>query len=217
MDGLCHSEVGQWARFQIVDGARPHKRVQTTRTRSKISAIFNSIQTPRLFFQKMAASLVATALQAIAMLPLLFLLYLAGKMGYILFKNILDRRAIEAAGVYVPKGDGYTWLKGHMDLFVTKGGSFTAVCAYLDKERPDVPDTFVTYISLFATILVSRNPEVAAQVLLRKNYPKDSYDSIKPIVGMGLLTTGGDHWVKKRRIMNHGFVAILDSIAVTNL
>lgn len=153
----------------------------------------------------MAPTPLITIVGSLVLAAGIFFGYLALKLAKLVVKNLLARQSVERAGFARPNAPGYSFFKGHVDLFINAGGSFTAMMQWLDRNDPGLPDTFVVYISLFRTLLVTRDPDVAYQVLLKKNYPKDVYESITELVGAGLLTSGGEVWAKKRRIMNAGF------------
>ncbi|KAI9014307.1 cytochrome P450 [Hyaloraphidium curvatum] len=146
----------------------------------------------------------ATMLWVVGTLVAAALLYAGFVVGQTFLKNFHRRRVLEAAGFVPPRTEGYTLWKGHMDLFARSNMHFTAVTQLMAQD-PAVPETFPLYLGFFYTMLVSYDPDVVHQVLLKKNYPKTDYDSVRPIVGNGLLTSEGDVWSRKRRVMNHGF------------
>jgi cytochrome P450 len=60
----------------------------------------------------------------------------------------------------------------------------------------------------FNKAVVVSNPEYAKQVLLdnNKNYTKSvSYDLLKPLLGMGLLTSEGEFWKQQRKLIQPAF------------
>ena len=60
----------------------------------------------------------------------------------------------------------------------------------------------------FNKAVIISNPEYAKQVLLdnNKNYTKSiAYDLLKPLLGMGLLTSESDFWKKQRKLIQPAF------------
>ncbi|KAI9022468.1 cytochrome P450 [Hyaloraphidium curvatum] len=134
------------------------------------------------------------------------LLLFAFKGVRLVVSNLLARRALEYAGFVVPRTPGFSYLKGHLDLFIRCTGQVSAVIMWLRANMPELQEkTFSMYLSFFFTMIVSTDPDVAYQVLHKKNYDKQDYETIRDVVGNSLLTANGEPWARKRRIMNHGF------------
>jgi len=76
---------------------------------------------------------------------------------------------------------------------------------YFDK----LGDSFSIRIGLSKYIILSRDNEIAQYILVKnqKNYHKSKFQSVylSKYLGMGLLTSDGDFWLKQRRLIQPAF------------
>lgn len=79
----------------------------------------------------------------------------------------------------------------------------------IQRWRREYGDVFrVSMGPAHPTMVLVMDPVVVKRVLLdnAKNYPKSKqYDKLKPLLGEGLLTSGGDFWLRQRRMMQPHF------------
>ena len=93
------------------------------------------------------------------------------------------------------------WLFGHATILKDDaiGMLKSSIATYGNIFSLSVP---------FTKVVVASNPEYARYVLQdnSKNYTKSlAYDMLKPLLGLGLLTSEGDFWKKQRRLIQPAF------------
>jgi cytochrome P450 len=63
---------------------------------------------------------------------------------------------------------------------------------------------FIGKMLLYRTLGV-HDPDIIKEVMPTILVKSDSYDIVKPLIGMGLLTSNGDLWKKQRRLIEPAF------------
>lgn len=93
------------------------------------------------------------------------------------------------------------WLFGHAGML--KDDAFGMVKSFI-RDYGNVISLSVP----FTKVVIASNPEYARYVLQdnSKNYTKSlAYDMLKPLLGLGLLTSEGDFWKKQRKLSQPAF------------
>ena len=93
------------------------------------------------------------------------------------------------------------WLFGHAGML--KDDAFGMIKFFIKNYGNMVSLSFP-----FSKVVIASNPEFARYVLQEnsKNYTKSiAYDMLKPLLGLGLLTSEGDYWKKQRKLSQPAF------------
>jgi cytochrome P450 len=140
-------------------------------------------------------------------------------------KHLLNRYKLYQAGIPLAEADvlnrgdkgGYNILLGHLPQIARHKSlsryQFYSLLRHLKKtgqldtpkQDNNGPNAFLLAITALRTLFVTAEPETVIQCMLQKNYPKDDYAPLRPLLGNGLLTSEGDRWKSRRRVFNHGF------------
>ncbi len=80
---------------------------------------------------------------------------------------------------------------------------------YFEEYNAEFGDTYMLYMGGMDRGIVSSNPDFIQHILQKKNknYPKSHIqtDLLAGYVGLGLLTSDGDYWLRQRRLIQPGF------------
>lgn len=93
------------------------------------------------------------------------------------------------------------WLLGHVNML--RDDAIGMVRGFIEKYGP----IYSLSIPFHRGVVVS-DPAYARYVLLdnNKNYTKSiAYDTLKPLLGLGLLTSEGDFWKQQRKLIQPAF------------
>jgi cytochrome P450 len=104
----------------------------------------------------------------------------------------------------LPQARGH-WLLGSLTEFQS-GGSFVRFQERTFQQLQT--DLFVQWMGMphVATpMVVVRDAALGREIMVTQNIPKTVYQGLLPIMGMSLLTSNGDPWKKRRRMVNPGF------------
>ena len=76
---------------------------------------------------------------------------------------------------------------------------------FLDTEKQLGYSGIYCLRMFFRTLIIVSDPQLARDVMVRRNLPKDKYEPIRPLVGDSILTMSGKPWYEKRKKLNPAF------------